>query len=101
MSSDTTDAMMEVTFDSGTPAHRQQHLPKWEQRLNSLKSVILRKILNGLTLFSGFYSSTSVLLFLLIEVYKHGMWFLCLKVHPEKGLGPHLDSQYPVLLPDG
>jgi hypothetical protein len=37
----TTGAMIELPFRPGNPAHRQQHLPKQEQRPNPSKSIAL------------------------------------------------------------
>jgi hypothetical protein len=46
--------MMEIPFRPWNPTHRQHHLSKGEQRPSPLKSIVLGKSLNILTLIFGF-----------------------------------------------
>lgn len=54
----TIDALLEAPFGPWNPAHRPQHLPKWEQGPNPSKiwSIIPGKSLNVLNLLFGFCS---------------------------------------------
>lgn len=62
-------------------------MPKLKQTPNLSKSVAIESLINVLILLFGFYSTAFGLLFLLTEACQPRTWFLCLKIHPEKGLG--------------